>query len=354
MTEGQKPRRQINRRDVIGGSLGVLAGMSLAGNRAAAQGSTLRVTHFGGPYGALQDLVGRPFAAAGLGTIAYEVELSTTALAKMQAQLSDPPFDVAMVPRAMALRAGNAQLSQTLAAADLPSLAGTVPDTLAERGVGAAFLLDGVDLMYSARLSGAPIAGWNDLWRTDLRGKIGLPGSTLTTVISLIVATTRSMGGSESDDAAVDATFRRFRELRPHVRAFFNDPIVGMQMMDRGDIAVAPQFSIRIANLMRANPDIRRASPKGFVHALPYDLIVTRNTRNPALARRYIDFALSGPIQQAVATNLLATPVATSARLPEAATPFVLETEALFHADNAFLAAKTAEWLRRWNREVQG
>ncbi len=350
MPAPHKPAFRLTRRATIGGLVGLAAGAGAA----RAQGATLRVTHFGGPYGVLQELIARPFAAAGHGTVAYEVELSTTALAKMQAQQADPPFDVAMVPRAMALRAGNAQLIQPLAASDLPSLAQTAEGTLAEGGVGAAFLLDGVDLMYSARLAGPPITGWNDLWRTDLRGKIGLPGSTLTTVISMIVSVTRSMGGNETDDAAVEATFRRFRELRPHVRAFFNDPIAGTQMLDRGDIAVAPQFSIRIANQMRANPDIRRASPKGFVHAIPYDLIVTRNTRQAALARRYIDFALSTPIQQAVATNLLATPVSTGAQMTDAAKPFVLELDALFHSDNAFLAAKTAEWLRRWNREIQG
>ena len=229
----RQPSFRLTRR----AALGAVAGLAAGAGTVRAQGATVRVTHFGGPYGVLQDLVARPFAAAGHGTVAYEVELSTTALAKMQAQQADPPFDVAMVPRAMALRAGNAQLVQTIAASDLPSLAQTVEGTLAEGGVGASFLLDGVDLMYSARLAGTPVTSWEDLWRTDLRGKIGLPGSTLTTVISMVVSVTRSMGGRETDDAAVEATFRRFRELRPHVRALLNDSHRGTQMLDRGDIA---------------------------------------------------------------------------------------------------------------------
>src|SRR6218665_3649535 len=109
----------ISRRAALGAlsvsaAAGFLAGLMPFGSRAVAQASTVRVTHFGGPYQVLQKIVADPFERAGLGKVNYEVETTASALAKIQTQKDNPPFDVVMMSRATTYRAGRAGLVMAL------------------------------------------------------------------------------------------------------------------------------------------------------------------------------------------------------------------------------------------------
>lgn len=320
---------------------------------ARAQAGNLRVTHFGGPYQILRDLVGRPFAAEGLGTVSYEAEFSSSALAKLQAQVNDPPFDIAMLPRAVALRASNAGLTATISAQDIPNLSSAVDGTLYQ-GIGVAFIMDGVDLMYNKAKVSAPVKSWPDLWRPEFAGKLALPAFGTALPVNVVIAVTRAFGGNEHDDKAVDDAFRRLRELKSSVRAFVSDPNQATQLIERGEIIAAPQFSIRIANAMKANAEIDRATPFGLVQVLPYDLVIAKNSSNLELAKKYINFVISERIQSNVASALLATPVARHASLaPETERFIIKDSRTFFQVDEPFVASKTAGWLTRWQREIQ-
>ena len=67
-------------------------------------------------------------------------------------------------------------------------------------------------------------------------------------------------------------------------------------LMERGDIAIAPQFAIRIRNSWRLVSQLRKASPKEDVLEIIYDLYIPINTRNPATSKAYINFTLNDPI----------------------------------------------------------
>src|SRR5215472_5024014 len=89
-----------SRRDIIGAGAKLLAAAAVSPARARlanAQIGPLRVTHFGGPYTVLKDLIAAPFQQAGFGKVDYEVETSVSALTKLQAAQERPPFDVLML-----------------------------------------------------------------------------------------------------------------------------------------------------------------------------------------------------------------------------------------------------------------
>jgi putative spermidine/putrescine transport system substrate-binding protein len=346
---------RASRRSVLKGiSAGAAAGLLGPARFAGAQQVVVKVTHYGGPYAILRDLIAKPFADAKLGEVQYEVELSTTALAKLQAQVNDPPFDVAMMPRSVALRAANAGLTAPIARDDLPNLKGASDGTFLEPNVGAAFVHDALDLMYNTKQAKGPVTKWSDMWRPEFAGKVALPGVPLTLGVYVLVAMAREMGGNEKDDKAINEAFKKLADLRKSVRVFFTDPVQATQLMDRGEIAIAPQFSIRIANLMKANAEIGRATPKGNAPAIPYDLVIAKNSKNIPLAKTYINFTMSDEVQSRVATSLLATPVSKKAEIPADAQRFVIKSaDELYIGDEAYLASKSAQWLDRWNREVQ-
>ena len=345
------------RRDVLKAAAGAATGLSLgSGLRpAAAQTKTLRVTHFGGPYQALAGIAGKPFEAAAHAKVEYSVEISPTSLSKMQTERSDPPFDVTLLSRAYGLRAMNAGLLARVSASDFPQAAQTIPNTIPAAGWGVAMVLDTMDIMVDTKQVSNPLTSWLDLWRPDLQGKLLLPatvnGSAATAFIACII---RAIGGDLKSPAAAEEAFRRLKELKSSVRGFYADGIQPNQMIERGDIAVAPQYAIRIANTTRTLPNVVKATPKEGVLAVPYDLCIPKNTPDAALAKSYIDFTLTEPVQSALVAKLLATPVRLGTPVPAVLQPMVnTDPDRIWFQDEAFAASKQREWLDRYTREVQ-
>src|SRR5258708_28962909 len=158
------------------GALGV-TGLAGAGIPAMAQETTLRVTHFGGPYQVMSDIIAKPFEAAGKTKVIYDVEISPSAIAKIQTQKSDPPFDVIMVSRAWGLRGLKGGLLAKISPADFPEAPKLSPDIIPAAGWGVGTILDTVDLMVDTKQITAPVTSWFDLWRDDMKGKIMLPSA---------------------------------------------------------------------------------------------------------------------------------------------------------------------------------
>lgn len=354
-TRGIEMAPILDRRQFLAfaGSAGAVAGLGHTGFLSSARAAgTLTVTHFGGPYAILSDLVARPFAAAGLGEVAYEQEVSTSALGKMQAGTA--AFDVAMMSRSPALRAINAGLLQTFNPADVPNLADSIDGVLLRDGFGAGFIMDSLDLMVDTNQVPEPLTSWLDLWRPDLAGKIALPAARVQTQSYLLPMVALAMGGDYKDDEAIDAAFAKFAELKPNVRVFYGDPGQASAMLERGEVAVAPQYSIRISSLMKNNAHIVRATPEEGVAASPYDLVIAKTAQDPALAAKYIDFILSADVQKALATEFLALPVNKTVELDaDVAAKTMTDASKLNFLDEEYLASKQSEWLTRWEREIQ-
>jgi putative spermidine/putrescine transport system substrate-binding protein len=322
---------------------------------AFAQGALIRSTHFGGPYQILNDIIAKPFAAAGLGRVEYDVEVSPSVIAKLQAQRGNPPFDVVMVSRSFGLRALNAGLVEQISAADFPEAKALMPEAIRPAGWGVAMMLDTYDVMYDSKQVKEPVTSWLDFWRPEFKGKIALPSATDGgACFAFISCIMRAIGGEDRSDAVINETFNRLRALRPNVRVFYPDSTQPSQLIDRGDIAISPQFGIRIANQTRVSPHIVKATPKEGVQAIPYDLCLPKGSKNGPTARAYINFTLTKPIQESLMSSLFATP----SRLGVDASPEIqklvtLDPKKIWFPDEVFSASKQREWLDRFTRDVQ-
>lgn len=352
----------MRRRDLlIGGSrlaFGAALGVTgLAGsNRAVmAQEATLRVSHFGGPYQILSDIVAKPYEAATKTRVIYDVEVSPSAIAKIQTQKSDPPYDVIMVSRAWGLRGLNGGLLAKLSSADFSEAANLSPDILPAAGWGVGTILDTMDMMVDTKQITAPVTSWLDLWRDDMKGKIMLPAAVNGSVaFGFLVCLIHAIGGDMKSDAAANEAFARLKALKPAVRSFYADGLQANVQIERGDIAIAPQFAIRIANSTRVAPHVKKTSPKEGILAVPYDLCIPVNARNIAASKAYINFTLTKPVQEAMVTHLLATPVRSDVVIPADVAPLVnADPKLVFFQDEEFAATKQREWLDRYTREVQ-
>jgi putative spermidine/putrescine transport system substrate-binding protein len=320
-----------------------------------AQQALIRSTHFGGPYQVLNDIVGKSFAEAGLGRVEYDVEVSPSVIAKLQTQRGNPPFDVAMVSRSFGLRALNAGLLEKVSAGDFPEAKALIPEAIPAAGWGVAMISDTFDMMIDTKQVKEPVTSWLDMWKPEFNGKVALPsaanGGATFAFISCIV---RAVGGKDQSDAAVNEAFARLKALKPGVRTFYPDSIQPTQLIDRGDISIAPQFGIRIANQTKVSPHIVKTTPKEGIAAIPYDLCITQGSKNVELAKKYINLTLTKSVQERLVAALYGTPSRTGLDLdPELKKLVALDPAQMFFQDEEYAASKQREWLDRYTREVQ-
>ncbi|KAA0969528.1 extracellular solute-binding protein [Aureimonas fodinaquatilis] len=335
-------------------ALSGIAGTGLFSTGAFAQAGPVRVTHFGGPYQILDQAVGAPFEAAGLGRVEYTASLTPATIGQLQASRANPPFDVVMLSRPAAVRAGRAGLLETIDTSKLPNLANLEQSSLSPEGFGIPFVLDTIEIMYNTKMVSSPITSWLDLWRPELQGKIALPSTSVVFAPDFVALVARSLGGDEKDPAAIDAAFEKIIELKSHVRTFTTNPEQASALMERGEIAACPQFGVRISSVIRNNPDVARAAPSEGVAARPYDLAIPAESPNKDLAYEYINFIIGRQAQENLATGLWATTVNRDVVVPDDLKDKIMtDFSKLIFWDDTYMASVERDWRTRWERNVQ-
>jgi putative spermidine/putrescine transport system substrate-binding protein len=200
-----------------------------------------------------------------------------------------------------------------------------------------------------------PINSWLDLWKPEFKGKTALPSAANGGAsFAFLQCILRAVGGNDRSDAAINETFSRLKALKPSVRVFYPDSIQATQLIDRGDISIAPQFGIRIANQTKVSPHIVKTTPKEGVVAIPYDLCIAKGSKKVDLGKKYINLTLTKPVQANLVQSLLATPSRRDVDVPaETAKLVTLDPSRIWFADEEFAASKQREWLDRYIREIQ-
>lgn len=348
----------LTRREMMKNALATGVGSlflpALGTSHLRAEDTTLTATHFGGPYQVLRDIIAAPFEKVGLGQVNYNVEFSGAAIGKMQTQKDNPPFDVTLLSRSFAIRAQNAGLVAKIDKANITEAANLVPDAVPSAGWGAAMILDTFDLMVDKNQVKAPVTSWLDLWRPDLNGKVMLPAASNPATVFFIACIAKAVGGDEKSPKAIDEAFARLKSLKGSVRSFYSDALQPTQLIERGEIAAAPQFGIRIANQSKKVANVVKVTPKEGVVAIPYDLCIPINAKNPNLAKTYINFTMRKDIQASLVSNLLATPVRKDVEIAADIKSLVTtDFDKIWFANEELMAAKQKEWLDRYMREVQ-
>ncbi|MBM3502861.1 MAG: extracellular solute-binding protein [Alphaproteobacteria bacterium] len=345
-------RRTLVKCAIAGSALSALG--AFGGRSARAQATTLRVMHYGGPYAAFDKVIGEPFAKTGVARVQYSADLTTTAYTKLEADPRNPPYDAFMSVRTLSVRYAGSGLLAPVDQSSVPNLAGLDKDSVVPGGMGAAMILEHLDLMYNKKAAKSPVTSWLDLWRPEFNGRIALAANNTVTPLYLIAMYARAVGSNERDPKAVEEAFAKYRELKPRVRAFTTDPVQVSTMIDRGEADIGPQYGIRISTLAAQNADVTRTIPKEGVIAVPLDLVLPKQTPNLAAAYKYMDFVLSPAIQGAIAETLTATPSNKTAPVSaEVKSKILTDYTKLVYLDEAYLGTVREDWLGRWQREIQ-
>lgn len=214
-----------------------------------------------------------------------------------------------------------------------------------------AFVVLGAGLAYNTdEFSETPPTSWNDLLRSDLKGKAGYPDIGISYATLLAVKMAELNGGSIDN---VAAGFEAIKASSDNLQFYASREI--LESVVRGDVSLAPQLNI----FVKKEEDI----PMAF--AWPEDgglgvlnlMCVVKGTENAELAEKFINYMLSDDVQNKLLHEQGETPVSANVDMSGAAEMpgYILTLEdikKLNFWDMKTIAESKAAWVGLWQETV--
>lgn len=319
---------------------------------ARAEGGGIVSTVFGGVYEReYRKAIVEPFEKeTGIRT---QLKLGSSAewLTSSLVNRRNPEIDVLLLPYPDNIRAVMDNVGLELTTADIPNLADVAPvwlDQWKHQGVGLDYVSYGI--AYREDLVPKPITSWKDLWDPALKGKVTLPAIGIFGSWEMIVMAARLNGGSEEN---LSPAFTALKELRGNVRQFFRSGVDIVNLLSSGEVwAVGMTTHIPAYSLIDAGKPVKYVIPSegGMVGAVSYH--IARNSKNAELCKKFVNFALSKPVQEAVCDGLVAGPTNVKATIAARTRDRVPPLDKLQLFDWYKIVPQMPALTERWNREV--
>lgn len=270
---------------------------------------------------------------AGLRVILVPSE-SQDIVAQIKAAQGFSPYDAMPNGEPPHLIAQNEGYIQKVDPAAVPNLANAFPEFVAKSngyGVPATFSLIG--LAYNEEMVETPPTSWADMWNEEYAGMVGICRTSSNLGLGTLAITAKIFGGSEDD---LQPGWDKLAELDPIAG---RSPRILAQMMERGEIAVAPLWNNDAAVAAEKGLPIRFVKPDPGPVAIVSFMSAITNTRHPDLVDEWMNGILSQEYQAMAADAPYYFGVTVQGvEIPEKARPYTPSTP------EEVLALQTVDW----------
>lgn len=316
----------------------------------------LFVAGYGGSFEKLmaEKIIPKFEAANGL-KIQYVAGQSTATLAKIQASKGSGEIDVAIIddgPMYQAVQYDFCEpLEKTGVLDDLYPIA-----KFDDRAIG--FSLGMTGIVYNTEVfaeKGWSIpTSWRDLERPEFKGQIALLGASSTTGVHGMVMVARANGGGESD---IEPGMKAFAEvIRPNILTFAPSAPKLEELLQSREISITILADSRAVSMAEAGLPVKFAVPSEGSPVLMTTACVVKDTDMSEAAQKFIQYLLTPEVQKILA-DAGYPPVNKTVELTEeqkAKMPSDDKTIGeLVTLDWPVINEQRAEWINRWNREIE-
>ncbi len=216
----------------------------------------------------------------------------------------------------------------------LPNLSNVYPEFLEKTqgyGVPATYSLIGI--AYNEELVKTAPTSWKDLWNDEYAGMRGICRTSSNLGLGTLAITAKIFGGSEAN---LDPGWKALEELDPIAG---RSPRILAQMMERGEIAVAPLWNNDAAVAASKGMPIRFVKPDPGPVAIVSVMSMITGTRHPELVPEWMDGIISKEYQAFAAdAPYYFGATVKGVDVPDAAKPYTPATPA------EVLALQTVDW----------
>ncbi|MGP1387275.1 MAG: ABC transporter substrate-binding protein [Thainema sp.] len=282
--------------------------------------------------------------------------LAVDQIAQLTAAPDSPPYDVVIMDEGPLRTAPIAEIIQPFPADMSKTFGELLPQYQnAEEGWGPTIAVQAIGLGYNTERITTPPTSWEDLWKPEYTGRVGLVSMQSTVGTAFMVQLARMRGGGEDN---IDPAFEAIQELLPNVAAIAPNPGALSTLFQQGEVDIAPHYLNNVAPLAADGSPVDWAVPSEGAMLISPSMHVVKNPRSRELAVTYIDAAMSTEVQTKMASApYYFVPTNRNVQIPG----FVGErlgrtteevVDRLIPLDWAKISENLPTWIERFNREV--
>ena len=287
--------RSVSRRRFLGAGA-ALAASGLAPGLARAQAAKIVGNTYPGIYEELFRTVFAPALRKQGIEPTWSPILVVDVVAKILAARDNPPFDVVLFDEGPLINILKDDILAKFPDARSPNFKDLPEQFRGFDNTGPVITVQAIGLAYNPKKVAKP-KSWNDLWKKEYKGRVGLTGMASSLGTAYMCEIARLNGGSERN---FEPAFKRIKELLPSVASVAPSPGALVALFQQGEIDVAPNYFNNIMLLKSKGVDIDFAVPESGPIMVRTTLNIIKNTKQFDAAVKYIDVALSPEVQQAM------------------------------------------------------
>ncbi len=344
----------LTRRSTLG--LGAAALASAAVPRiASAAGSVVATTYPGSFDEAFKAVVGPAFAKRTGGTVVFTPLLNVDQIGKIQASRNNPPFDIVLFDEGPLINAVKADILEKFPASSSKNFA-DIPEAFRHPdGYAPVVTVQVVGIAYNPKKVKTPPASWDELWKPEYKGRVGVTGMTSSLGTAFMVEIAKMRGGSETD---LEPAFKAMQELVPNIGAIAASPGALAALFQQGEIDIAFNYFNNVELLRAKGVDVDFARPKTGAVVIRTSAQIVKNNQDPKLALDYLDTVMDPAVQKGLeATPWVMMPTNRKVALTGPNLTIAKSVEDLI-ANNVLLDWTKFQhlrsgWIDRFNKEVK-
>jgi len=346
----------LSRRSLLALGSSALAAGSLGRPGLSRAASSIVATTYPGSFDeAFKAVVGPAYSKAGGAGVSFTPLLGVDQIGKIQASRNAPPFDVVLFdegPLIPAIESGvlekfPAEKSKTFA--DIPA-AFRHPD-----GYAPVITVQLIGIAYNPKKIKTPPASWEDLWKPEYKGRVGITGLASSLGTAFMVEIAKMHGGSDTN---IEPAFDAIKKLLPNVGAIAPSPGALAALFQQGEIDIAFNYWNNVALLAAKGVDIAFAKPKTGAIVVRSSAQIVKNNQDPEGVLKYLDTVMSVDVQK----TLEASPwvmMPTNKKVPLTGPNLTVASSVDDLVTNNVLLDWTrfqplrGEWITRFSKEVK-
>ena len=220
-----------------------------------------------------------------------------------------------------------------------------------ENGYGPAYTLNSIGIVVDPS-SGIKIDSWDDLWSTELKGKIAIPDITTTNGPAILALAAEKAGVSLETDNG-EAAFKELESLKPNVVKTYSKSSDLANMFSSGEISVAVVADFAYGVIAKAKPEVQYVVPESGTYLNFNTININKNSDNKDLAYEFINYVLSAEVETRTAKTLSESPVNVDVKLTEEEATNLTYGEVVDNSkvlDFKYINTQMNTWIDTWNR----
>lgn len=285
-------------------------------------------------------------------TVSLKLGNSSQFAAAIRATAGKPDMDVVFIDNSLASQTNNEKLNETIDRKKLPNSADIIPTAWGKGDSYVVAMVSATALVYNPKMVKSAPTSWLDLFDPAYAGKYVIGDISGTSGLQYLLALNKAKGGTLEN---LDPGFEAIKPLAKGSPVLYTQADQLLALFERGEIAIAPWYPDRAGVAIDKGLSLAVAYPKeGAVGILPA-VMIPKGTTKTDLAHKFIDYVLSAEGQGCFSERAYIGAVNTKVKLSEKVQKIVPNGEALQKAwfiDPDVIAANSAAWTRRWQRDV--